>query len=231
LPRFLAHVGEGQTGLLQTALTLPFMALGAHGVISVAYNSGMGEWRALPLTPRTVDLWRSHRRDRGAEARRLVDALEARLRSDLGFDPDGHWHFSVSGMRTGDLKADQWSAMWFGNGFFRSIGPPGTTIFHAEAVEGDLSYRWRSGHVSAFGGWVGYYDNALPVSDARDIYYYSAEVLQDLPRKVYAVTRFSQAFSSGITKSRFGTKRLRMPRFSSTNSRASSPPYEWPTNT
>ena len=112
----------------------------------------------------------------------------------IGFDPNEHWHFSVSGMRTGDLNADQLSAMWFANGFFRSIGSTKTSRFHAEAVEGDITARWKSGHVSAFGGWVGYHDNDQPTSNSRDIYYYSAEVLQNLPKKFYAVTRFSQAF-------------------------------------
>ena len=112
----------------------------------------------------------------------------------IGFDPNEHWHFSVSGMRTGDLNAEQISAMWFANGFFRSIGSTNTSLFHAEAVEGDLSYRWKSGHVSGFGGWAGYHDNDQPANNSRDIYYYSAEVLQNLPRKFYAVTRFSEAF-------------------------------------
>ena len=115
----------------------------------------------------------------------------------VGFDPDEHWHFSVSAMRTGNLNAEQLSAMWFAGGFFRSIGSANTTLFHAEAVEGDISARWKrwnGGHVSAFGGWAGYHDNDKPSANSRDIYYYSAEVLQNLPKKFYAVTRFSEAF-------------------------------------
>ncbi len=111
----------------------------------------------------------------------------------IGFDPNEHWHFSVSGMRTGDLDASQLSAMWFANGFFRSIGSAGTTLFHVEAAEADATARWKSGHVSAFGGWAGYHDNDPSGSNTRNIYYYSAEVLQNLPKKFYAVTRFSQA--------------------------------------
>jgi hypothetical protein len=112
----------------------------------------------------------------------------------IGFDPNEHWHFSASGMRTGDLPAGQTSAMWFANGFFRSIGSASASRFHADAVEGDLSYRWKSGHVSAFGGWAGYHDNDQPANNSRDIYYYSAELLQNLPKNFYAVSRFSEAF-------------------------------------
>ena len=112
----------------------------------------------------------------------------------IGFDPDEHWHFSVSAMRTGNLEAGQDSAMWFGSGFFRSVGSPGTTQFHVNAVEGDASARWKSGHVKAFGGVARYDDNDPTADNARDIYYYSAEVKQDLTKKFYAVSRWSQAY-------------------------------------
>jgi hypothetical protein len=122
----------------------------------------------------------------------------------LGFDPDEHWHFSVSGMRTGNLNAGQFSAMWFAGGFFRAINP-GATQFHAEAVEADASARWKSGYAKAFGGVARYDDNAPGSDNGRNIYYYSAEVLQDLPKKFYAVTRFSQAYChEGIPMVGFG---------------------------
>jgi hypothetical protein len=112
----------------------------------------------------------------------------------IGFDPDRHWHFSVSGMRTGNLEPGQLSAMWFAGGFFRSLGSPATTEFHADALEADGTARWASGHVKAFGGIARYGDNDPAASNARTIYYYSAEALQRLPQKFYAVTRFSQAY-------------------------------------
>src|SRR5690348_9257170 len=68
----------------------------------------------------------------------------------IGYDPARWLHFSVSGMRTGDMNAqnDKHSALWFGNGFFRPIGSSATT-FHANLVEGDVSAHWAGGHVSA----------------------------------------------------------------------------------
>ena len=112
----------------------------------------------------------------------------------VSFDPNANWHFSVSGMRTGDLDAqnDFISAIWFGNGWFRSIGAPGTTKFHANAVEGDVTARWKTGHVSASGGYVSYGDNNPAANNSRDIFYYSVEAEQKLPHRFYVATRFSQ---------------------------------------
>ena len=45
----------------------------------------------------------------------------------LGYDPTRWLHLSVSAMRTGDLDVndDFLSELWFGGGWFRSIGTPG----------------------------------------------------------------------------------------------------------
>lgn len=112
----------------------------------------------------------------------------------IGYDPV-HWlHFSVSGMRTGDLNVpnDKHSALWFGNGFFRSLGSAATTTFHADLVEGDVSANWSGGHVSAFGGYARYGDNDPAADNGRDIFYYSVEGVQQLPHKFYAAARFSE---------------------------------------
>jgi hypothetical protein len=115
----------------------------------------------------------------------------------ISFDPNQHWHFSVSGMRTGDLNVQQdfTSAIWFGNSWFTSIGSPATTRFHADLVEADVTARWKSGHVSAFGGYARYEDNDPAGDNGRDIFYYSIEASQDLPHKFYVATRFSQIFA------------------------------------
>jgi hypothetical protein len=116
----------------------------------------------------------------------------------IGYDP-AHWlHFSVSGMRTGDLNVpnDRHSALWFGNGFFRSLGAPATTTaFHANLVEGDVAAHWSGGHVSAFGGYARYGDNDSTADNGRDIFYYSVEGVQQLPHKFYAAARFSEIMS------------------------------------
>jgi hypothetical protein len=116
----------------------------------------------------------------------------------ISFDPNRHWHFSVSGMRTGDLNVqnDMISALWFGNGWFQSLGGPGTTTFQVNLVEGDLTARWNSGHVSAFGGYARYGDNDPAADNGRDIFFYSIEGVQNLPKKFYVATRFSQILAA-----------------------------------
>jgi hypothetical protein len=117
----------------------------------------------------------------------------------VSYDPNAHWHFSVSGMRTGtvDAKNDYTSSIWFGNGWFRSIGSDSTTTFHADAVEADVTARWKTGHISAFGGYVRYGDDDPKADNGRNIFYYSAEVEQELPHNFYLATRFSQILAPG----------------------------------
>jgi hypothetical protein len=114
----------------------------------------------------------------------------------LSYDPCPHLHLSLSGMRTGDLSApkDVLSAEWFGCGFFR---PLGGTVFHANLVEGDAHWRWSSGHVKAFGGYIRYDDNDPSANNRRNVYYYSVEGVQDLTKKFYVGARFGQIFAPG----------------------------------
>jgi hypothetical protein len=104
----------------------------------------------------------------------------------VGFDPYPWLHLSVSGMRTGNLNVqqDMNSALWFADGFFNSLGSPETTRFQAYLTEGDLTVRWRSGHVSAFGGYALYSDNDPTSDNGRNIFYYSVEGVQNLPKKI-----------------------------------------------
>ncbi len=112
----------------------------------------------------------------------------------IGFDPLDKLHLSISGMRTGelDVQQDQLSAMWFGNGFFRSLGSPATTRFQANLVEGDIQVRLARGQLRAFGGTVHYQDNDPAGRNRRDVYYYSFEAVHDIIGKLYGGVRFSQ---------------------------------------
>jgi hypothetical protein len=117
----------------------------------------------------------------------------------VAFDPTRWLHLSLSGMRTGDLAAakeeDHLSELWFANGWFRSIGTPATTTFRANLVEGDVGAHWSRGHFKAFGGYASYDDNDPLRNNARSIFYYSAEGVQNLGKKWYAASRFSQILS------------------------------------
>ncbi len=119
----------------------------------------------------------------------------------IGFDPNRHWDFSVSAMRTGNLNAqnNQYSAMWFGNGLFQSLGGAGTTWFNVSLVEGDIIARWSrwlGGSMHAFGGYGYYSDNDPAANNNRNFFYYSAEATQNLPKKFFAAARFSEVLSN-----------------------------------
>jgi hypothetical protein len=121
------------------------------------------------------------------------------LAGRIGFEASRHVHLSVSAMRTGEVDAgqDQLSALWFGNGFFRSIGSPATTRFQAELVEGDVQVRLPRGHLSAFGGYAHYHDNDPIAHNGRDLYFYSVEGVHDIFGKLYGAARFSQILCPG----------------------------------
>lgn len=123
----------------------------------------------------------------------------------IGYDPNQHFHFSISAMRTGNLHANKTSAIWFASGFFQSLGGPDTTWFHVDLVEGDVTARWSSGYLQAFAGFGHYGDNDPTANNSRDFVYYSAEGVQNLPNKFYAAARFSQILAEkGIPVVGFG---------------------------
>ena len=114
----------------------------------------------------------------------------------LAYDPT-HWlHLSLSGMRTGKLDAedDSLSELWFGSGWFRSIGGTNASTFYANLVEGDVQLNFSRGSLKAFGGYIRYGDNDPDANNGRDIYYYSVEGLFKVTRKFYAASRVSQIF-------------------------------------
>jgi FtsZ-binding cell division protein ZapB len=117
----------------------------------------------------------------------------------IGYDPESWLHFSVSGMRTGHLSVDNdfISAVWFGNGFFSSIGSSNTTIFQANLAEADAQVKWKGGRLRMAGGYAGYDDNDAAGDNHRDIYYYYLEAMQHLTRKFYTAARWSQIRASG----------------------------------
>ncbi|MBI5774348.1 MAG: hypothetical protein HZA89_11465 [Verrucomicrobia bacterium] len=111
----------------------------------------------------------------------------------IGFDPAPWLHVSASAMRTGalDVKGDALSELWFGNGFFRSVGSASTTTFEADLAELDARVKWRSGHMKLSGGGVRYDDDDPLADNRRTAYFYSAEMIQSLSDKLYGATRFS----------------------------------------
>jgi cell division protein FtsB len=116
----------------------------------------------------------------------------------VGYDATKWLYMSVSGMRTGDLDAqnDVLSELWFGSAWIRRIGSPGTTRFHANLVEGDVQLNWPGFHIWGAGGYVNYEDNDPLGRNQRDVYYYYVEGVKDITRKFYSAARFSQALAA-----------------------------------
>lgn len=100
----------------------------------------------------------------------------------LSYDPTRWLHLSASGMRTGDLDAedDYWSELWFGNAWLGSLGSANTTEFNATLVQGDIVIKLPHGYLRAFGGYVHYDDNDPNANNQRDVYYYTVEPMYDL---------------------------------------------------
>ncbi len=114
----------------------------------------------------------------------------------VGYDPAKWLHLSASGMRTGNLNVNNGiSAEWFGNGWFRSLGAPGTSAYHANLVEGDAQVWLPYGQLKAAGGYIDYGDDDHTSHDHRDVYYYYLEGVHDFTRQFYAATRFSEVFA------------------------------------
>lgn len=112
----------------------------------------------------------------------------------IGYNFGQRARLSISGMRTGELSVeeDEMSELWFGDGFFTSIGPSGrTSTFEANVYELDGQLFWTSGHLKAAGGYYTYKDNDHGTDNSRDGYYYYLDGLQRLTPKFYAASRFS----------------------------------------
>ena len=114
----------------------------------------------------------------------------------IGADPAKCLHLSVSAMRTGELNVkNMTSAVWFGGGWFHSIGSPATTSFHANLVEGDADFRLPFALIRTAGGYVNYNDNDPLVNNNRDIYYYYVEGTHDWTHNFYSAVRWSQVLA------------------------------------
>ena len=117
----------------------------------------------------------------------------------IGYDPASWLHLSASAMRTGslDVSGDMVSALWFSDGWFRSIGGPGTTRFHANLAEADAQFHFTWLRLNAAGGFIQYDDNDPAADNRRNIYYYYVESVHDFTPKFYAAARFSQVVATG----------------------------------
>jgi hypothetical protein len=113
----------------------------------------------------------------------------------VGYNFGKRARLSFSGIRTGELstESDKMSELWFGNGFFRSIGNEASTAnYQSDVFELDGQTFWPTGHLKLAGGYFEYRDSDATSNNGRDGYYYYAEALQQITPKFYTVGRFSQ---------------------------------------
>jgi len=107
-------------------------------------------------------------------------------------------HLGFSAMRTGALDPthDVLSALWFGNGFVRSLGSPATTNFRANLYLAEGEFNWNSGHFTAGGGQLHYSDNDPNSNNDQTVSYYQFEAMERFiegPRgKLYGAARFGK---------------------------------------
>ena len=99
-------------------------------------------------------------------------------------------------MRTGNLSVKNgMSAMWFGNGFFRSLGSASTTTFHDNIVEADVQLNLPGIALSGLGGYINYDDNDSIAHNNRDVYYYAVQGVHEFSHRFYAAARYSEVMA------------------------------------
>jgi len=117
----------------------------------------------------------------------------------LTYRPNGHVHFSVSSMRTGDIdvRQDHYAALWFGNSDLHSLGPAATTKnFRANVLEADGDAKWQKTRFHAAAGRLRYNDDDPTETNRRNAHYFYLEGIQDVFKQrensLYAALRFSK---------------------------------------
>lgn len=120
------------------------------------------------------------------------------LAGRFAFDCTPQIHLSVSALNTGalDVKEDVLSAMWFGNGFLRSLGSRTTTTeFRGKFFQGDGQIHGARGSVNAAAGILRYSDNDTTADNHRDVSYYQVGGTANLipeGQKLYAAGQCSR---------------------------------------
>lgn len=111
----------------------------------------------------------------------------------LGYDPAPNIHIGGSLMRTGsiDVENEKLTELWFGNGFFRSIGSPETTEFDVELAQLESTFSWNEGRLKLAYGEARYEDNDPTGDNSLDFEFWTMEAQQALSEKLFAAIRYS----------------------------------------
>lgn len=124
----------------------------------------------------------------------------------LGWDPADWLHLSASAMRTGQLttvspvtgSGDNLSAAWFGNAFFRALGPASRTPdFWVNLYEADAVVKWPGGQAAVALG-QGQFDDSDPLAEnSRRLRYGYLEAMQSITEELYGAARYSEINAPG----------------------------------
>lgn len=118
----------------------------------------------------------------------------------VGFTPARWLKVSGSALRTGKLDTvnDNLSELWFGNAFFRAIGPSTTTAtFEANLLQADGTASWRTGHAGASLGQARYDDSDTSADNSRRLGYGHLELVQTIAGGLFGAARYSEIRASG----------------------------------
>ncbi len=118
---------------------------------------------------------------------------EKALTARFGYSPSSSLNFSASAMTTGgiDTENETLSELWFGNGFFRSIGSPDTSEFSVDLYQLDGRYTWQSGQLNFAYGRAWYEDNDPLTDNRRNFEFWKIEGQQELTQTLTAAIRYS----------------------------------------
>lgn len=118
----------------------------------------------------------------------------------IGGNPASWLRLSASAMRTGELAtvADSLSEVWFGNGFFRALGPAKSTgTFWASLFQADATARWAKGRLGLAAGEARFDDSDTTADNARRLRYGYVEAVQTLAGPLFGAVRFSEIRVAG----------------------------------
>lgn len=118
----------------------------------------------------------------------------------VSWRPESWLHVSGSAMRTGRLSTagDSLSELWFGNAFFRALGPVAITeSFWANLFQADATARWKRGHASVALGQARFDDSDPTADNARRLNYGYVEAAQEIVDGLYAAARYSAITVAG----------------------------------
>lgn len=112
----------------------------------------------------------------------------------VSWQPTRWLSLSGSAMRTGKIStADNLTELWFGNAFFRSIGPTARTPdFWVNLMQLDSTVRWKTGRLGLSIGQAHYNDSDPLADNSRTLKFGHVEGVQTITGALFGAVRHSE---------------------------------------